>query len=95
MPDWGLASAMTKFPHGMLRILKNLKKYFILIQCFQMLLPIKKSYCVILCVNLKTIHVWFYWIYNLIRAIFFSKYERLFKKNMYNSIIQSIAHLKL
>ena len=36
-----------------------------------------------------------YWIYNLIRAIFFSKFERLFKKNMYNSIIQSIAHLKL
>ena len=26
---------------------------------------------------------------------FFSKFERLFKKNMYNSIIQSIAHLKL
>ena len=37
----------------------------------------------------------FYWIYNLIRAFFFSKFERLFKKNMYNSIIQSIAHLKL
>ena len=37
----------------------------------------------------------FYWIYNLIRAVFFSKFERLFKKNMYNSIIQSIAHLKL
>ena len=36
-----------------------------------------------------------YWIYNLIRAVFFSKFERLFKKNMYNSIIQSIAHLKL
>ena len=26
---------------------------------------------------------------------FFSKFERSFKKNMYNSIIQSIAHLKL
>ena len=36
-----------------------------------------------------------YWIYNLIHAVFFSKFERLFKKNMYNSIIQSIAHLKL
>ena len=36
-----------------------------------------------------------YWIYNLIRAVFFSKFERLFKKNMYNSIIQSTAHLKL
>ena len=36
-----------------------------------------------------------YWIYNLIRAIFFSKFERLFKKNMFNSIIPSIAHLKL
>ena len=36
-----------------------------------------------------------YWIYNLIRAAFFTKFERLFKKNMYNSIIQSIAHLKL
>ena len=36
-----------------------------------------------------------YWIYNIIRAVFFSKFERLFKKNMYNSIIQSIAQLKL
>ena len=26
---------------------------------------------------------------------FYSKFERLFKKNMYNSIIQSIAHLEL
>ena len=36
-----------------------------------------------------------YWIYNLICVVFFSKFELLFKKNMYNSIIQSIAHLKL
>ena len=37
-----------------------------------------------------------YWIYNLIRVVFFSsKFERLFKNNMYNSIIQSIAYLKL
>ena len=36
-----------------------------------------------------------YWIYNLIHAVFFSKFERLFKKNMYNSITQSIAHVKL
>ena len=36
-----------------------------------------------------------YWIYNLIRAVFFSKFERLFMKKMYNSIIQGIAHLKL
>ena len=35
------------------------------------------------------------WIYNLICAVIFSKFELLFKKNMYNSIIQSIAHLKL
>ena len=34
-----------------------------------------------------------YWIYNLICAVFFSKFERLFKQNMYNSIIQSIAHI--
>ena len=36
-----------------------------------------------------------YRIYNLIRAVVFSKFERLFKRNMYSSIIQSIAHLKL
>ena len=36
-----------------------------------------------------------YWIYNLIRAVLFSKFERLFKKNVYNIIIQSIAHLKI
>ena len=36
-----------------------------------------------------------YWIYNFIRAIFFLKFEHLFEKNMYNSIIQSIAHLEL
>ena len=36
-----------------------------------------------------------YWIYNWIRAVFFQKFERLFKKNMYNSIIQSISHLKI
>ena len=42
------------------------------------------------------IHIlWIYWVYNLTRAVFSSKIERLFKKNMYNSIIQSIAHLKL
>ena len=41
------------------------------------------------------IYILLYWIYNLIRADFFSKFECLFKKNMYNSIIQSIAHLKL
>ena len=35
-----------------------------------------------------------YWIYNLIRAVFL-QFERLFKKNIYNSITQSIAHLKL
>ena len=37
----------------------------------------------------------YYCIYNIIRAVVFSKFERLFKKNMYNSIIQSIAHLEL
>ena len=28
-----------------------------------------------------------YWGYNLIRAVFFSKFERLFKKNMYNGCL--------
>ena len=39
--------------------------------------------------------IYIYWINNVIRAVFFSKFERLFQKNMYNSIIQTIAHLKL
>ena len=39
-------------------------------------------------IRFAKIDVWheirlFYWIYNLIRAVFFSKFERLFKKNMY------------
>ena len=35
----------------------------------------------------KKLEFLLYWIYNVIRAIFFSKFERLFKKNMYISII--------
>lgn len=41
---------------------------------------------------------WFWTIYcvnNYIRTVFFSKFECLFKKNMYHSIIQSIVHLTL
>ena len=36
-----------------------------------------------------------YCINNLIRAVFCTKFERLFKKKMYNSIIHIIVHLKL
>ena len=37
----------------------------------------------------------FYWIYNLIRVVFFQNWKMNFSmKKMYNSIIQSIAHQK-
>ena len=36
-----------------------------------------------------------YWIYNLIRAVSFQNLNVYLNKKKYNSIIQSIAHLKL
>lgn len=36
-----------------------------------------------------------YWFYNYIRPFSFSKFEHLFKKNMYSSTVRSIAQLKV